>query len=247
MATPTVPPAGPTREDTRAAAPADDCPRCGAACAPFQEYCLECGQRLPVEPRDMRSALSAATGRRGAWYGGEWVWPVLVALLVAILAAAGVVAIQATRDGTSEPFFEAIEPPASPPATETGAGTVPTTTEPAVTLPEEETEPTETEPPPPPPPPGRLTAWPAARNGFTVVLASVPTGGRPAATRKAKEASDAGLQRVGILNSSRYPSLHPGYLVVFSGVYASRAEAERAIETARASGYNDAYAAEVAR
>jgi hypothetical protein len=28
--------------------PRDYCPRCGVAYAPLQEYCLECGERLPT-------------------------------------------------------------------------------------------------------------------------------------------------------------------------------------------------------
>jgi hypothetical protein len=36
-----------------------------------------------------------------------------------------------------------------------------------------------------------------------------------------------------VLDSSRYASLHPGYWIVFSGVYASEAEATSALEDAR--------------
>jgi hypothetical protein len=38
---------------------------------------------------------------------------------------------------------------------------------------------------------------------------------------------------VGILDSSRYASLHPGYWVVFAGVYDSEAEATSALESTK--------------
>jgi hypothetical protein len=38
---------------------------------------------------------------------------------------------------------------------------------------------------------------------------------------------------VGIIDSSSYASLHPGYWVVFAGVYASEAEAASALGQAR--------------
>ena len=44
----------------------------------------------------------------------------------------------------------------------------------------------------------------------------------------ARSASRAGLPQVGVLDSSRYSSLHPGYSVVFSGIYDSRDQADRA-------------------
>jgi hypothetical protein len=51
---------------------------------------------------------------------------------------------------------------------------------------------------------------------------------------RAKTARRKGLSQVGVLDSSRYASLHPGYWIVFSGVYSSEAEATSALEDARA-------------
>jgi hypothetical protein len=42
------------------------------------------------------------------------------------------------------------------------------------------------------------------------------------------------LRRVGVLNSSRYASLHPGYYVVFTGIFETEAEAASALQRARA-------------
>ena len=67
------------------------------------------------------------------------------------------------------------------------------------------------------------------------MLLSLPqANGRGAAAAKATEARSGGLRRVGVLNSSRYASLHPGYYVVFTGVFDTEAEAASALQRARA-------------
>ena len=82
--------------------------------------------------------------------------------------------------------------------------------------------------------PGSIADWPSGADGWTVVLASYPqTGGRKAAAARAKQARAKGLPQVGVLDSSRYASLHPGFWVVFSGIYGSEAEATSALEPAR--------------
>jgi hypothetical protein len=239
----------PDGRDLEPAVAGGECPRCGAAYAPLQEYCLECGVRLPREPA-ASAALAAAAGRPSPWYAGDWVWPVLVTLVVAVLTAVAAVAIAAARDDNGPTLVVATTSQPDQILTGTTPTTPATTTAPGtVTLPEEQPPPPPATKPPPPPPrrAPRVVSWPAGRNGFTVVLASVPQDARPAATAKAKDALDAGLSQVGVLESSRYSSLHPGYLVVFSGVYRSHAEAQTASERARDRGYSDAYAAEVAK
>ncbi|MGH2934758.1 MAG: hypothetical protein ACRDL2_09660, partial [Gaiellaceae bacterium] len=71
------------------------CPRCGVAYEPLQEYCLECGTRLPTN-RGLVGVLAAAWQRRFAWYPGDWVWPALLFLAVALLATAAAVTAGAT-------------------------------------------------------------------------------------------------------------------------------------------------------
>jgi hypothetical protein len=79
-----------------------------------------------------------------------------------------------------------------------------------------------------------VAEWPAGEDGWTIALVSLPqTGGRPAALARARAARAKKLPQVGILDSSRYASLHPGYWIVFSGVYSTEAEATSALETAR--------------
>jgi hypothetical protein len=82
--------------------------------------------------------------------------------------------------------------------------------------------------------PSGVAEWPTDEDGWTIALASLPqTAGRAAALNRARVARRRGLPQVGVLDSSRYASLHPGYWIVFSGVYSSEAEATSALEDAR--------------
>jgi hypothetical protein len=216
-----------------------ECPRCGTPYAARQEYCLECGLRLPITG-GIVGTLASAWRRRLPYYPGDWIWPVLLALVIAAIAAAVAIAatqesngkktlVATTTQGTLSGSVETVGP--------TGPGTaaVPTTAPAA--------PPPAPPPPPPPPAPNQLTSWPSGTNGYTVVLNSVPTsGGKAQAVRLAKAALDTGLTEVGVLDSSRYSSLHPGYYVVFSGVFNSLAEAQSTLSSARSSGYPTAYA-----
>jgi hypothetical protein len=218
-----------------------DCPRCGTPYEAGQEYCLECGLRLPVT-RGIVPVLSAAWRRRIPWYPGDWIWPVLLFLVIAALGATA--AILATRDdnesatrthvGTTEPSGGTGTVPEEPPPTgTTGEPPPPTETEPA-------------EPPPPPPPSGPIE-WPSGQNGWTVVLVSLPeSGGQAAAQSAARKAIADGLTDVGVLNSSDFSSLHPGYFVVFSGIYNTVDEAKAGLDTARAT-YPQAYTRQIAQ
>jgi hypothetical protein len=89
--------------------------------------------------------------------------------------------------------------------------------------------------------------WPP-QDGFTIVLASTDASeGRGGATVIARQAIDAGLPDVGVLDSSEFASLRPGYYVVFSGIYSTIGEAEAALPTVRSSGFELAYPREIAR
>jgi len=92
-------------------------------------------------------------------------------------------------------------------------------------------------------------SWPAGRaSGFTVVLVSLPRpGGRHQALAIAHQALQAGLPEVGIIDSGRFASLHPGYFVVFTGVYDSQAAAAGGLSVARSHGFNAAYVRQVTR
>ncbi len=219
------------------------CPRCGASRDADQEYCVECGLRLPVVtgrlPRLRRKWVRVV-----GWYPGDWVW---VSLLTLVTAAAGAaVAIKLTADSgptgattlvASGPVPigpRAGAPGASAAAPEPSAGTT------AGAKGSQQTNPgTKAN--------GRL-AWPDDRNGWTIVLVSYPArAGRVAPRETAMRAAGLGLPEVGVLSSSEFPSLHPGYYVVFSGLYSSRADAEAALASAHATGFGGAYTRQIAR
>jgi hypothetical protein len=151
-----------------------------------------------------------------------WIVPSLVALLVAAGGAAAAIAAthgHSRRTGRSIVALSPLPPAPTPPAAPN-----PTTTG----------------------APQKLIAWPPT-NGYTIVLASIPlSAGATAARAKGLAAARAGLGQVGVLVSSSYPSLQPGYYVVFSGIYASLAEAQSDLDRAKAS-FPAAYARPIAR
>ena len=86
------------------------CPRCGAEVDAGQEYCLECGLRLPRR-EGLVAGLGDAWQRRLPWYPGDWVWPALACLVIAALGAA--LAILATRDNRATRRGRSSRPPPS--------------------------------------------------------------------------------------------------------------------------------------
>jgi hypothetical protein len=203
------------------------CPRCDAPRERRQEYCVDCGLRLPVL-RGAVPALRRRWVRRVGWYPGDWVWPSLVTLAVA--AAGAAVAITFGRTTPTTAATTSISPRAARAALPTAPG-------------ESSTKPHPT----PVAGSGRAT-WPAHRNGWTIVLFSYPTTtGTTAAYATAARAAHAGLAEVGVVDSGQFASLHPGYYVVFSGVYSTAAEADAALRSARAAGFSSAYTRQISR
>jgi hypothetical protein len=206
------------------------CPRCGARVQAGQEYCLDCGGRLgqPAAGAVTRASTAMAVrhGRAGAW-----LVPALLGLVIAVLGTGAAIAI--SSDGQER----------SAVSTATGGSLTVTDQTPTLTAPEPATTPTTaptttapptTSAPPRPRNPAAITL-PRDRRGWTIVLLSLPqSNGRDAAAAQAKRARDGGLRRVGVLDSSQYASLHPGYYVVFQGVFGSEAEASSALQRARA-------------
>jgi hypothetical protein len=211
--------------------PAAECPRCGAGYEPMQEYCIECGLRLPLD-RGIFPTVGRAWRLQVSRYPGGWLWVVLV--LLALTAFATVAAILASGEGESAVrTIAATEPTPTVQPTQTGTAFAPTTAPPTTT---------------PTRPAGRSSPieWPAGRRAHTIVVASVPTTrGREAALRLARAALRARLPDVGVLDSSKFASLRPGYYVVFSGFYETLDGALSAVETAKARGYPRAYEREI--
>jgi hypothetical protein len=150
--------------------------------------------------------VTDGTMRLGSPWQSNWSLRAAATAIIALVGAAAAIAATGS-DGGGNDIVTAIGGFATAPATTTDASPVG---------------------------PSAVTEWPAGEDGWTITLASLPqTGGRPAALARARAARGKGLPQVGILDSSRYASLHPGYWVVFTGVYASEAEATSALESAR--------------
>ena len=247
MVEPPPPPPPPEAASPPAPPEPGRCPNCGAPHDVYQEYCLECGRRLP-----------------GAYVGGRyaevwrrdspiWLWAALAALLLVALVSGAVVALAATDDGkNSEPASSipavstapsttdtvgvVTQPPTitiNPPTTTLSTTTFSTTTFGTTTFGTTTTT-------------GSNVTWPPNKDGFTVVLKSVPTSnGRSQAESAANKARTNGLSQVGILNSSDFSSLNPGYYVTFTGIYDTQSQANAALPNARSKGFPTAYAREV--
>jgi hypothetical protein len=219
------------------------CPNCGAPHDVYQEYCLECGRRLPG---------AYVPGRyTEVWRRDSpiWLWAALAALLLVALVSGAVVALAATDDDKNAGPSNSIPVVSTAPSTTSTVGVV--TTPPTITI----NPPTTTL--------GTTTfstttfgtttfgttstttgylQWPSGKNGFTVVLKSVPTSnGRGGAENAANKAKSNGLPQVGILNSSDYSSMNPGYYVTFTGIYDTASQADAALPNARSKGFPTAY------
>lgn len=221
------------------------CPRCGRPAEPLQEICIECGEPLPHRQRP-----------------GGWLLPSAAALGVAAAAAAVVLAIgkgDGARSIVAPPLTASTAGTTSPPgatapsvtpagSTVTTAGTTDAAAPAATTRPPGATTGAATTSASTRAQGGpALTVWPAGRDGFTVVLASLPqAAGAGSARARALDAAQRGLPRTGVLVSDGFASLHPGYYVVFSGSYATLGEAQRAAAAAQ-SRFPGAYPRRIAR
>jgi septal ring-binding cell division protein DamX len=176
------------------------CPRCGATLRPEQEWCLQCGTGLGAR-------VAAPRG-----------WRVPVAVVGGLLALAVVAVVLAIVELSSDAEQVTTQPVPAATAAPTAAPPAATTPTPTATpTPAASSTPT---------PAGGLGDWPAGKTGFTIVLESSAT--RSAAEARGKELAGQGIT-VGILDSSGYRTLTPNRFVVFSGQYATRAEAKSAL------------------
>jgi len=223
------------------------CPDCGEVVEPFQEYCLVCGTRLGETGRAglaerWRHALPLADK--------DWGWPVLVALAIAILASVfAILAVHSNKPTTLQALGPSVKQTTavattSTSQTTTGRGatnssSTETSTTGTGTTGKTSTSPISTG--------GGLIDWPGP-SAYTIVLASLPaSSGKAVARTKALEAVRAGLgPDVGVLASSDFSSLHPGYYVIFSGVYQSQGEAQKHLSAAQRAGFNSPYVKRVA-
>jgi hypothetical protein len=92
---------------------------------------------------------------------------------------------------------------------------------------------------PDPEPAAALASWPASQTGWTVVLRSA--GSRSSAETVARRALESYGGAPGVVHSSEFASLRPGYWIAFAGRFDSRADAEAALPRYRNSGFGSAY------
>ena len=204
------------------------CQHCGEPRRREQGYCLECGARLPRLAGTLHAVRRAWIMRLG-WYPGDWAPAAAATLVLAVVGAvAAVVVTHRGRSGAGTTLVASTVPglareaPATPAVAGTRKGGTQT---------------------------GKASSnWPAARQGWTIILASYPAPGGAATARAAAAAAlKRGLTGAGLLVSSSYPSLQPGYLIVFDGIYPGQPEATAALGSAKAAGFAGAYTRRIAR
>lgn len=237
--------------------PPTNCPQCGAPATADQEYCLECGTRL-----------TRAVAPARAW---RWPL-VIVGVILVLAGAGLAVAYDklakedkkekgAAAGTTQTPTFTA--PPTTAPPTTTGGTTT------GAPLPPGSDGGSTTggglpKLPIPIPglgggdddgggggggggaPPGGtgqpstgVASWPSGKSAWTVVLYSA--GSKADGQAKAQSAAQK-TSGVGLLNSSDFSSLNPGYWVVFAGQSGSKSAAESKADSLQGQGFPQAYA-----
>jgi hypothetical protein len=205
------------RPSTAGRTEAGTCTACGAALAPDQRYCLECGERSPATSDFLRAgppgqapstppptrpptppATAEAPGRPNQTLS-------LIAGVGVLLLAMGV-GVLIGRAGASS----AKTAPAQVITVGTGApaaGTSATSGEEAVT-----------------------DDWPSGTKGYTVQLQTLPVGSTSAEVTQAKSAATAkGAGSVGALKEADFSSFTGSGYVLYSGVFHTRSEAQKAL------------------
>ncbi len=235
--------------------PVPRCEVCGAELEPDQTYCLECGSPTPLAPRLRRGGKAAAIIAGAMVVLGVGAGALAYAVAndddEAVATATSTTAVTALPTGTatvvSPPLTGPLPPdtsvttatvpsttPTAPPATgfETVTGVTPTTPPATGTT----TAATETDPEPEPD--SGSSDWPAGETAWTAVLSSVRD---ESDARAAKSRLTGSGEPAGVLFSSDYGGLRPGYWVVFSGMFDDRGQAVSQAGDLR-SGFPGAYA-----
>jgi hypothetical protein len=223
---PSAPPAAPA---------AATCAACGAPLAGDQRYCLQCGERTaPISSLMLGGTLAAAQASPAASPAGAappapgppGVAPasplqagdpgaggnaLTVIAGVGVLLLAMGVGVLIGRSGGSKPG--AAPPQVITVSSAPGAGT---------TAPESE---------------AFAGDWPAGSSGYTVQLRSLPVASTQAsAVQAAKSAAEGkGAKAVGALKSDEFAGLPAGRYIVYSGRYAKKGEAQKALAGLRKS------------
>jgi hypothetical protein len=213
-------------------APGEHCTHCGAALAPDQRYCLNCGLRrtgprvayrelllgdeqLPVTgPPPDRPASPPAAAAPGD-DGARAISPLGAAVAIGLLLLATLLGAVIGRGGAGD---DAAQQPVVVSGAPAAAAAAAVTSE-----------------------------WQAG-DAWTVQLQAFPKEGTtPAQVQQAKAGAQAkGAADVGVLVSDEYPSLTAGQYVIYAGSYPKRADAEKALEGLKAD-FPDATVIEVSK
>jgi hypothetical protein len=217
------------------------CGNCGAPADRGQLMCLECGSRLAL----------------GYERPPSWRLPAAVVAIVLLVAGVGVaIALAAVTNNADKtataPTQAAAAPPQSapgdtPPTTSSATPAQPTPSTPTPAPTTSGTTPTPAPAPTsssttatPTPAPAPSSGWPPGKSAFTVILASLPSSA--AAEAKLKTAQGAGISAAAILHSDDFPTLRPGYWVVFDGQFDTIGQAQTQAAADRGKGgFSDAY------
>lgn len=217
------------------------CTGCGNPLALDQRYCLNCGKRRGSTRVDFEKYLGAedsgqppkppvaiaappAPDNRPE----REVTPLMAAVGLTGIAVILILGVLIGRTGQS------TQPAAAPVVAATG---IPTATPSTTTIDNSTAGSTVS-----------FTAdWPTGSEGFTIELATLPkdTADGTAVETAKTDMLAKGAAEVGALDSDEYPSLPPGNYVLYSGVYDTQAEAEKALNPLLAS-FPDAQVIEVA-
>ena len=255
-----APPQPAESADEQHRAPRDYCPHCGVAYEPLQEYCLECGARLPTN-RGVVGVLASSWQRRLCLVSRR------LDLARAALPRADdrgdggrrrreCGAQERRRRHSSRPSRTVTVGPgrrSRPASTATVTSTLPGAPAPTITTGPLPTAPGRTGDRPHADAranPNALAVWPAGKSGYTDVLESLPVadGRANAVARGPPGQAGAACTTSASSSRSQYSSLHPGYYVVFAGHLSHRGRGRdwRSAD-AHANGFPDAYQTRVTR
>jgi len=216
---------------------AERCTGCGNPLALDQRYCLNCGKRrggariefekyLDQEPPNSPPKVPPVVAAQPADNRPEReVTPLMAAVGLtglAVILILGVL-IGRTGQGNSTPVAAPVVAAAGQPV---AAG--PSTTSSTSTTVSFEAD------------------WPTGKEGFTIELATLPkdTADGTAVETAKTDIVAKGATDVGALDSDEYASLPPGNYVLYSGVFESKAEAEKALKPLKAN-FPDAQVVEI--
>jgi ribosomal protein L40E len=220
--------------------PGVTCTRCGHVNPADSRFCRGCGtaltsaglaERTLAESTDATRQMPAvapvtpSNKHDGVRKGPSTTFIAVIAVLVAV-GGAGVALTLVAGGKSGHSVHHALAGAAT--------STVVTEGEPAIA-----SSSTVERPPNPTPTLSAGGGWPVGFAGYTVALASDLT--RSDAAGAAAKARLAGLGDIGVLWSSDYSSLRPGYWFAFCGVYSTASAAHVAVPQARHAGFADAY------